>query len=962
MSGDCIVFLDPHEIHFGRGETGQQFSLEDELLENHEDQFKPYENVLDCKISTRFYNGTLFRFPLRSAPSDLSKKVYSKEKVSKLFQALKEEAPVILLFLKNIEEIALFETDERGVQRHVFTVRLSDSCRQQVREKKRNFLNDLRRLSDGEIENINLSLDLHVLEKTEGGREVENKWLVYHQVDARNSTLKKLSLELGLLPWVAFATPVNAVTLQALSSRPGRIFCFLPLPPDADSKTGLPVHVHGYFGLTDNRRGLKWPGLDCQDDPTAEWNVSLVQHVASEAYANVLLLLRDSCDSSDGTDLVYKSWPNIREVENHWQCMLEHMFSILLKENILWTPANHGQCRNLSDAYLDRMTTQFQSTSDETRRVVLDTLTQANEAVVIVPSHVMTAIDKYRSVPTKSITPAFLRALLKKKEKGVWKITNVPKEKKLLLLEFALADKNLSDMRGVPLLPLANGSFVDFRSIQYNREPAAAVYVSSTSNPRSIFHKMDNKFLDDNVQTPAITYLSKVATDANNPHTIEPVQLVKLNQTIAVKVLREMLPSEWSGGNHSVPWYPGKNGHPPERWLESVWMWIQRMFPTDLSLLENLPLIPHTCAGNRSIVKLSSSSVVIRRHYQSIYLPPLIVSLLGKVGCIVLESLPSYIHHSTLNRYVVTPDPHGVLKIFCTLGQSGCIPAITHCSPDEKRALRSFLSSASLSGDQRNLLYDLPIFDAADGYSFIAVRNGFQVHGVSPYDFKLPQSLPIPRASSVIALRDSESHTLIHRLGISPMTKTTFLRNIVFSGIQSNFYNHQQISTLMCWVLSQYSLFCGEDSSFHASLQQLPFVLTRSNKLVTPCCVLDPQQPILEQLFESENDKFPNESFVKEEILLRLRQLGMRSIPNKEDILHVAKIVDKIHSDVGSRKASALLEFLDGNPPDKSLGQTLMNERWVPRKQSGPSSYPGAMPWFSGTTHLKRSANRKLLL
>ena len=952
MSGDSIVFLDPHEIHFGRGETGQQFSLEDELLENHEDQFKPYENVLDCKISTRFYNGTLFRFPLRSAPSDLSKKVYSKEKVRKLFQALKEEAPVILLFLKNIEEIALFETDERGVERHVFTVRLSDSCRREVGEKKRNFFNNLRRLSAGQIEKINLSLDLHVLEKTEGGREVENKWLVYHQVDARNSTLKKLSLELGLLPWVAFATPVNAVTLQALSSRTGRIFCFLPLPPDADSKTGLPVHVHGYFGLTDNRRGLKWPGLDCQDDPTAEWNVSLVQHVASEAYANVLLLLRDSCDSSDGADLVYKSWPNIQEVEKHWHCMLEQMFSILLKENILWTPTHHGQWKNLSDAYLDRMTTQFKNTSDETRRAVLDTLTQANEAVVNVPSHVMIAIDKYSSVPTKSITPEFLRALLKKKEKGVWKITNVPKEKKLLLLEFALADKNLDDMQGVPLLPLADGSFVDFRSIQYNREPAAAVYVSSTSNPRSIFHNMDNKFLDDNVQTPAITYLSKVATDANNPHTIEPVQLVKLNQTIAVKVLREMLPSEWSGGNHSVPWYPGKNGHPPEHWLESVWMWIHGMFPTDLSLLENLPLIPHTCAGNRSIVKLSSSSVVIRRHYQSISLPPLIVSLLGKVGCIVLENLPSYIHHNTLDRYVGTPDPHDVLKIFCTLGQSKCISAITRCSPDEKRALRSFFSSASLSGDQRNLLYDLPIFDAADGYSFIAVRNGFQFHGVSPYDFKLPQSLPIPRASSVIALRDSESHTLIHRLGISPMTKTTFLRDIVFSGIQSNFYNHQQISTLMCWVLSQYSLFCGEDSSFHASLQQLPFVLTRSNKLVTPCCVLDPQQPILEQLFESENDKFPNESFIKDEILLRLRQLGMRSTPNKEDILHVAKTVDKVQSDVGSRKASVLLEFLDKNPPDKSLGQTLMNERWVPRKQSRPSSYPSAMPWFSGTKHL----------
>ncbi|XP_022789409.1 sacsin-like [Stylophora pistillata] len=520
----------------------------------------------------------------------------------------------------------------------------------------------------------------------------------------------------------------------------------------------------------------------------------------------------------------------------------------------------------------------------------------------------------------------------------------------LLLLEFVLEDKNLNDMHGVPLLPLANGGFVDFRSLQYNREPDAAVYVSSTSTPRSIFHNMDNKFLDDKVQTPGITYLSKLASDANSLHTIQPVQLVRLNEAIAVKVLREMLPPEWCGGNHTVPWYPGKKGHPPEHWLESVWIWIKRMFPTDLSLLENLPLIPHTCAGNQSLVKLSLSSVVILRHqHQSISLPPLIASLLGKIGCIVLENLPWYIYHNTLHKYVATPDPRGVLKIFCTLGQSRCASAIPLCSPDEKRALRSFLSSAYFNDDEKSLLYNLPIFDAADGNAFISIRNGFQVHEVSPYGFEVPRSLPIPRASSVVALRDSDSYTLIQRLGISPMTKTTFLKNIVFTGIQSNFYSHQQISTLMSWILSQYSIFCEEDSSFHASLQQLPFVITRTNKLVTPFRVLDPHQPILEQLFENENDKFPNGDFVKDEILPLLRQLGMRSIPNKEDILQVAKTVDSVHSDVGSRRALALLEFLDKNPPDKSLGRALMNERWVPRKQSRPSTYPSAMPWFLGT-------------
>ena len=239
--------------------------------------------------------------------SDLSKKTYTAEKVRKLFNALKEEASVILLFLKNIEEIGLFETDERNIKRHIFTVRLSDSCRQEVRRKKKDFLTQVELLSKGTIQDTRLSLHLAVEELDARGTVVQNKWLVYHQVDARDSSLKELSLDLGLLPWVGFATPLNESKRQALSSTGGRIFCFLPLPPDADSKTGFPVHVHGYFGLTDNRRGLKWPGLDCQDDSTAEWNVSLVKRVASQAYANLLLSLKETGDSSSKAELTYQS-------------------------------------------------------------------------------------------------------------------------------------------------------------------------------------------------------------------------------------------------------------------------------------------------------------------------------------------------------------------------------------------------------------------------------------------------------------------------------------------------------------------------------------------------------------------------------------------------------------------------------------------------------------------------------
>ena len=233
MSGDTIAFLDPHEVHFGRNETGKMFSLDERPLQEHRDQFLPYEDVLDCKISTQFYNGTLFRFPLRNEPSDLSKKNYTPDKVRHLFDALQKEASVILLFLKNIEEIALFETDSSNICKRTFTVGLSGSCRQQIHNEKKSFLTQVKRLSDGKITKTNASFALSFDEVDKRGQVVNRRWLVHHVIDVCDSRLRELSSDLGLLPWIGMATPLDGSQLQALSPSGGRIFCFLPLPPDA---------------------------------------------------------------------------------------------------------------------------------------------------------------------------------------------------------------------------------------------------------------------------------------------------------------------------------------------------------------------------------------------------------------------------------------------------------------------------------------------------------------------------------------------------------------------------------------------------------------------------------------------------------------------------------------------------------------------------------------------------------
>ena len=947
MSGDTIAFLDPHETHFGKAETGQQFSLEDQLLQDYPDQFKPYEDVLDCRISKQYYSGTLFRFPLRNEPSDLSTKNYTAEKVRQLFHALEKEASVILLFLKNIEEIALFETDQSNTTKQIFIVKLSDRCRQEIGQKKKSLLKQIKLLSERSVSNTNISLTLEIEECSAKGMVLTHKWLVYHQIDAQDSNLKRLSSELGLLPWVGFATPLVASQRQALSSNGGRLFCFLPLPPDADSKTGFPVHVHGYFGLTDNRRGLKWPGLDCQNDPTAEWNVRLLERVGSEAYASMLVELVDKQinepgDVSAKADLFYQSWPNLLSVESHWKGMLIPMFSILKEKTVLWSSSGHWV--RPAQAYLDRI-----NSSREVRQVVLETLTQANESVVTVPHHVLEVIDSMKWT-TLSITPSFMRSLLKKKQKGSWNITSVPKTKKLKLLEYVLQDDNLMDLQGIPLLPLANGSFGEFRSLQYNRDSLVAVYVSTARHPRSLFYTMNGNFLDDTVQCPALDKLSRAAFDVRNTQKTLPMQLVKINQTIALSLLRQVLPREWFQAEHFACWYPGQNGHPPESWLPSVWTWIQSDFPNDLSPLEGFPLIPQTNSGCRTIVKLKSWSLAIKKSDQNLHLPQQIVSLLKKIGCVVIENLPPFVNHVSMHKYIASAVPTGVLNVLHALGQQTCVMRISaSCSAEEKRALREYLSSTFLSSDQKNLLQHLPIFDTADRRSFLATREGFQVRTVAPFNFELPHSLPLPNASNIIIPRDYQSHSLLQHLGIQGMAPTAFLSSVVFSGLKNRFYSHQQISTLMSWVLRQYNFM--QDLSFRASLQQLPFVLNQSKRLVTPCEVLDPRQPVLRQLFEGESDRFPHEDFVKDDILQILQQLGMRSFPNATDILHVAKTVQNFSDDVASRKALALLDFLDQNSSmlkSDWVVQGLKNERWIQQKKDPPPSYPRSMPWFVG--------------
>ena len=122
VTGNSVVMFDPHasfipgatsaapgvRIRFGEGDaaSGKPPGAPD-LRAQFPDQFEPFL-LFGCDLQSTF-NGTLFRFPLRTAEgaarSEIKKEHYAADHVVALLAAFKKQASRTLLFLRNIKRI-----------------------------------------------------------------------------------------------------------------------------------------------------------------------------------------------------------------------------------------------------------------------------------------------------------------------------------------------------------------------------------------------------------------------------------------------------------------------------------------------------------------------------------------------------------------------------------------------------------------------------------------------------------------------------------------------------------------------------------------------------------------------------------------------------------------------------------------------------------------------------------------
>ncbi|XP_078000240.1 sacsin-like [Glandiceps talaboti] len=931
-----IFAYDPYKNKKYSNKPGKKWKLKGELLSHdhtpYSDQFKPYLGIFGCDSSSfdrGDYDGTLFRFPLRKHPSELSSNVITEDRIvgpEGWITSFKEDIGLTLLFLKNIEAIHIYERHRiDGDITLLQGAKISESVRQQVRFQKAAFLEQVKHNKHTMPVSINVEIEVEEKHSTE-----TKHWIVVHQVKSPESSSELKTLandkELNLLPWVGAAVEME----HRQQSERGRIFCFLPLPPS--QTTGLPVHIHGYFGLGDNRRSIKWPDSESKQDKTAKWNLLLTSDAIPEVYAK--LILTAITEYKWKPDRIYAAWPDPSIVKSkEWQLIFKKLLKLLVQHKIFYTDASGGKWVHLSDAIFD-IPDRYVST--DIRETVVNTMLKDGAPVVTVPSHVINCLEM-QYIQINEMSPQLVRNQLKKGAS----LSQMTRQSKLLLLEYVLSDRAFHDLQGLNLLPLDDGSFTSFSTPYYGNK----IFIATDGNPQSLLPNMENRFLERNLKPS----LKKVLMEPR-----VATQLTLLTAALVVQNIRSALPYNWTSGSQStVLWYPGIQGAPPQDWLSKFWTWFRNKREIDISKLEGLPLIPiDSVASTITLLKLQRGPRAIFKQVQSFMtstsIPDEIVNLVERLGYFVVINQASWLQHTSLNNYIAYPNASGVLKILQCVGAVKVARFLENNTNSVESVCR-FLTQLTSQDihDSKQLLVELPLFESVQGGKYLSIS---QCRIIAPSDYS---NLPCRNLKKRLLICSEQSRLKFAEcLGARQIGFDNFLEDFVLAEIQNGNFTTDEALSIMSWTLCR--------PQFDTVVKKFRCIPSKGGPLFQPDSIIDPDNDLMITLLGDSNT--PMAPYSSGSLLASIRRVGLSNDGDisSEKLYSIAKELHASNNQFTKNnrtKAEALLQYIDVyisklkeqifvQGIKKSLADRLKSLSWIPCVSEPPTTYPSNLDWF----------------
>ena len=303
VSGECLVVFDPtlqclkKEIK-SELNPGVKINFNKHRLMKKSNQLAPYTGISGFNPKAPF-QGTLFRFPLRSKGSKVSGNVYTESMLLNMMEQVKKNSSKLLMFLNNVKKIS-FHRSQGGSFTKYFEI---STTKHKVPNN-----NDV------------VMCKLQVTTMSPSNQNKEENWLIASKAQKlqQNHGTSSVSVKLEL------NSSLNQFCVAAVK---GECFCFLPL----NIETGLPVHVSSNFAVMTNRRGIWKADSVVTATKESNWNKALMESVVVQSYLMLLLHLQQMQQNGLLVAYIFHSlWPvTLREV-NPWDCFVDKFYSGVL--------------------------------------------------------------------------------------------------------------------------------------------------------------------------------------------------------------------------------------------------------------------------------------------------------------------------------------------------------------------------------------------------------------------------------------------------------------------------------------------------------------------------------------------------------------------------------------------------------------------------------------------------------
>ena len=948
VSGNKIAYLEPHE-EIWKGESGQCYAISDCVHKT--DTLAPFEDLCSFSSDVIPYNATLFRFPLRNVKKQkrVSLNTYDIGKLHNLLTALKKEAKFVLLFLRSVTKVKVYEISGNGSHTCLFEVHIQETSHNKLVEKRAKFQQQLLHLYERQAYSISRPIELvvhvqvHVTDHQQGENNSQTKFLVASKVGSQSKEVHDTAEALKVFPWVGVALELNR---QKVSDS-GRVFCVLPMPPDVQCH--LPVHVNGTFSLNDERRALKWQGLETRNDHSAKWNYLIITHLLPLCYASMLL---EHAKMLLKPNEFFQAWPNaINVCGTHWEGLLKPLFENLFAHQVLWS--QHPQRE--TGLWIKVNSATFASCRIDLPDVVRLALWSCKEKLVCAHERVWSALE-YMKIPTNTVTPQLIRSKLRQFPNSYVKFTP---EQKIDLLKNCVLDGSqaYNDLSNVALLPLANGTFVFFQSSSFPDK----LYLCSSECPPYLLPNLEGDVVNIKGDPDLFEMLKALAKSGYT-------RLKFLESADIAYLLPKSMPQEWR--DQQVVTLP----HPrfPMEWITKFWEWVPNH---QLHLFSNQLIVPVHAneSGTLAMARLSDSSPAVFIPSTSNCSPSLQSALRKFHVRYCLQSDYHYLQHYNLSDLMNHFSADGILNALrCASHFNASL------SEDEAAHLRKCLIGWQ-NQTHFNILMKLPIFTTVPQFEeylnySVATANQNSVIGSAKIKPLLCPLSPENFPSNLILFSDSDHYQtqLLQSISITPISTI----NLVISLLQS-FQRGQLkqfcLQSFMKEVLENYSEICSRETPhwinyLNSTVANISFIPTSRNSMNKPESLFSPLDSKLKELYQGEL-VFPVDPFTSTKCVHALKQCGLKTTVSPQEIVDIITAISYSLSNqpilvehTKYVRAKAVLDYIrtwDSQKFDEyvvifnfnqlrflqALSELSWTLSWLPIKKKPPPDYPDCLVW-----------------